>query len=573
MKRDSSASPSEQAFQAFNEAIGFHQRGRLDEAEKFYRQVLRQQPDHFGSLHLLGVIYAQRGDHAAALRQIDAALRINRYDADALNNRGIALKELKRLDEALASYDQALQLNPGHADAFINRGVALLGLKRLDEALLSFDRAIALKPGHADAFNNRGNVLMDLQRLDEALASYDRAIALKSNDAEFFNNRGNALKDLNRLDEALASYGQAIALNPRHVDAYNNRGVALMELKRLDEALASYDRAIALRPDYAEAFNNRGMARLLTGRYREGWADHEWRWKAKTYSGVRPKLDAPVWQGEDVDGRRILVFGEQGLGDVIQFVRYLPLLAQRGAKVTLLVRENLIRLLRPLSSKIEIVGSLKKHDSFDFQCALMSLPWPFGTDLNSIPNQVPYLEPEEDRVERWKQFIGEHGFKIGIAWQAKIGSTPAVRMHGLRRSFPLAELIPLSRLPGVRLISLQKHHGLDQLTNLPAGATVEILGDDFDGGPDAFIDTAAAMSNLDLIITPDTSIAHLAGALGRPTWVALSYVPDWRWLLNRDDSLWYPTVRLFRQGSDGDWKSAISKIEQALRALVRPPSH
>ena len=414
---------------------------------------------------------------------------------------------------------------------------------------------------------------MELQRLDEALASYNRAIALKPNDAEFFNNRGTVLKDLNRLDQALASYDQAIALRPGHADAYNNRGVVLMELKRLDEALASYDRAVALKPDYAEAFNNRGMARLLAGRHREGWADHEWRWKAKTFSGERPKLDAPVWQGENIEGCRILVFGEQGLGDVIQFARYLPLLAQRGAKVTFLVRENLIRLLRPLRSEIEIVGSIEKCDPFDFQCALMSLPQPFGTDLKSIPNRVPYLEPEEDRVARWKQFIGAHGFKIGIAWQAKLGFTPAVRMHGRGRSFPLAELVPLGRLPGVRLISLQKHHGLDQLMNLPNGATVEILGDDFDGGPDAFIDTAAAMSNLDLIITPDTSIAHLAGALGRPTWVALKYVPDWRWLLDRDDSPWYPTMRLFRQGSDGDWKSAISKIEQALRSLVRLQSH
>jgi hypothetical protein len=341
-----------------------------------------------------------------------------------------------------------------------------------------------------------------------------------------------------------------------------------MERKRLEDALTSFDRAVALKSDYADAYNNRGMARLLAGRYREGWADHEWRWQAKIFSGERPQIHAPAWKGEDINGRRILVFSEQGLGDVIQFVRYLPLLAERGARVTLLTRANLIRLLRPLSSKIEIVSSIEKQHSFDFQCALMSLPQRFGTDLASIPNRVPYLEPEQDRVERWKQFIGAAGFRIGVAWQAKIGSSTAVRVHGQRRSFPLADLAPLGRLPGVRLISLQKHHGLDQLMNLPDGMTVETLGDDFDSGPDAFMDTAAAMSNLDLIITADTSIAHLAGALERPAWVVLKYVPDWRWLLDRDDSPWYPTLRLFRQDSDGDWKRAIAKMERELRALL-----
>jgi hypothetical protein len=342
-----------------------------------------------------------------------------------------------------------------------------------------------------------------------------------------------------------------------------------MELGRLDEALASYDRAIALNPGYDEAYNNRGMARLLLGHFAEGWADYEHRWGAKTFLGKRPEVNAPAWNGEDLRGRRILVFAEQGLGDTIQFARYLPLLAERGAKVTFLVRESLLRLLRPLRSNAELVSRIEPGAAFDFQCAMMSLPHVFGTAADTIPRRVPYLEPEADLVAHWKQKIGSDGFKIGIVWHAKSSSTAEVRRHGLRRSFPLAELAPLSRISGVRFISLQKHEGLDQLLTLPAGMRVETLGDEFDNQGDAFIDSAAVMQCLDLIITADTSIAHLAGALGRPAWILLRYVPDWRWLLGRDDSPWYPTLRLFRQTTEGDWKSAVARAAEQLKPLIQ----
>ena len=254
------------------------------------------------------------------------------------------------------------------------------------------------------------------------------------------------------------------------------------------------------------------------------------------------------------------------MGDLIQFARFLPLLARRGAKVTFGAPANIIRLLQPLSTQIELLGSLKSDKVYDFQCALMSLPLWFGTDLNSIPDQIPYLKPEADLAARWKRRIGDQGFKIGIAWQGN----PAGKIDR-GRSYPLSELVPLARIPGVRLISLQKYHGLDQLAHLPSDVTVETLGDDFDSGQDAFIDTAAVMSHLDLIITLDSSIAHLAGALGCRTWVALKYVPDWRWLLDRDDSPWYPSLRLFRQETDGDWKSVFSRMAKELGSLLGNP--
>src|SRR5262249_13118482 len=440
---------------------------------------------------------------------------------------------------------------------------ALRELKYLDEALASYDQAIALKPDYAAAFNNRGIALRELKRLDEALASYDPAIALKPDYAEAFNNRGIALRELKRLDEALASYDQAIALKPDYAEAFINRGSILLELKRLDEAPGSHDQAIALKPEYADGLKNRALCRLSAGRYEEGWKDYEWRWEAKEFLSKRPKINTLQWRGEALQGRSLLVFAEQGLGDVIQFVRYLPLLVEREANVTFLAPAKLIRLLRPLTTKMEVMDAIRENATYDLQCALMSLPHQFNTDLSSIPNKVPYLAAEEELVARWKTRIGEHGFKIGIAWQ---GNPQAPIDRG--RSIPLAEFVPLSGLPGVRLISLQKHHGLDQLAHLPADCKIETLGDDFDNGPDAFVDTAAVMENLDLIITSDTSIAHLAGALGRPTWVALKHLPDWRWMLDRDDSPWYPTMRLFRQSARDDWSSVFTAIERELRSLL-----
>jgi Tfp pilus assembly protein PilF len=522
----SPAGPYPEIADAFKEGVRLHQAGRLDEAERIYRRVLEAQPDHFDSVHLLGVIDLQRGYHAEAIRKIDAALALNPALVEAYNNRGNTLLRMRRFDEALASYDKATALRPDYAEAFNNRGAAAQELNRLDEALASFDKAIALNPGYANAHNNRGNVLMELRRLDEAVASYDQAIGLK----------------------------------PDYAGAFYNRGTALRELKQLDEALLSYDQAIALKPDYADAFNSRGMLKLLLGRYRDGWADYEWRGKAKG-KHTPPAIDAPEWQGEDLSGRRIATYSEMHFGDVIQFVRYLPLLSRRGADVTLLVPAKLIRLLQPFAPQVALVDSIDPRSSFDFKCALMSLPFRFGTEPSSLPRETRYLVAERPLALQWKDRIGEAWFKIGIAWQG----TPQWTVD--RRRFALTDIAPLSLLPHVRLVSLQKNHGLDQLENLPAGTKVETLGD-FDDGPDAFIDTAAVMDCLDLIITSDTSIAHLAGALGRPTWVALKHVPDWRWLLDRDDSPWYPTMRLFRQATDGDWTSVFAKMEQELRVLL-----
>jgi tetratricopeptide (TPR) repeat protein len=545
-----------------NDAIKLHEEGRLAEAETIYQRILETQPDHFASLHLLGAVELQRCRYADAIRRIDAAISCNPNVAEAHNNRGTALRELKRFDEALTSHDQAIALKPDYAEAFNNRGNVLLEMKCLEEALAGYDKAIALKPGYAEALNNRGNTLLELARLDDALASFDAAIAFNPGYANAFNNRGNVLVELGRFDEALESYDKAIAHNPDHAGAFFNRASVLRELGRLDDAAASYDRAVALRSDYADALYGRAMLDLLRGRYREGLPNFEWRWKLQ-HIPQPPGIDAPAWQGEDLNGRHIVVYYELHLGDVIQFARYVPLLSERGATVTFVVPVNLVRLLRRLvTPAVTVVGSIDPGTRFDFKCALMSLPLLFGTEVSAVPSRISYLSAEADLVARWKDEIGSHGFKIGVSWQGRPQRTVD------RRRFALADLAPLARVSGVRLISLQKNDGVDQLQAVPAGCSIETLSD-FDSGPDAFIDTAAVMKTLDLVITSDTSIAHVAGALGRRTWVALKYVPEWRWLLDRDDTPWYPTLRLFRQQTIGDWASVFATMERELRALVR----
>jgi hypothetical protein len=394
------------------------------------------------------------------------------------------------------------------------------------------------------------------------LASFDRAIALNPNYAEAHNNRGHQLRALGRLDEALASYDRAVAQKPEYAGALNNRGIVLGSLGRFDEALASYDRAIALDPDYADAHMNRALTKLLLGRFAEGWTDYEWRWRQAEFPSKRPEIRAPHWQGEDLTDRRLVVYVEQGIGDAIQFARYLPLVAAHG-RVTFLVARKIARVLRSVTANVEVAHQAPADQTYDFQSPLLSLPLRFATDLRSIPAATPYLHAEPALVDAWRERLGVRGFKIGIAWHASPGAGSAGE-----RSIPLAAFAPLARLPGVRLIGLQKHIGLDQLATLPADVQIELPGEGFDDGADAFIDTAAVMACLDLVVAADTVIVHLAGALARPTWVALPYVPDWRWMLNRMDCPWYPTVRLFRQERAGDWAGVFADIAAELQAKL-----
>jgi tetratricopeptide (TPR) repeat protein len=616
----------------FQRALSALQAGNLKEAERLLQASTRTHPRHVPALNLLGVVLGRLGRNAEAIASYDRALAAAPDSVDAWYGRGMTLLAIGRRQEAIVNFDRVimarpnltqvhllraklladlgqrlaaleairklLDITPSLAEAWLGRSNILFEDREYKEALIAAERAVALKPDLADVWHGLGNVLNELGRHDEALSAYDKALALNPHFAGAWHGRGNALNELRkyqdalvaydkalvlvpeltqawlgrgnvlnalkRSDEAFAAFDRALVLDPGLAEAWLGRGNVFTELKRLDVALASYDKAIALKPDFATAYFNRARGKLIVGRYKESWKDYEWRWEAARFPSKRPDLKVPEWQGEDISGRHLLVYSEQGLGDIIQFIRYLPLLAQRGCKLTFFTLDKLTRLFRQSIPSVNIINTLDQLQPVDAKVALISLPYRFDTDLSSVPNIVPYLKAEAELETSWRTRIDSHGFKIGIAWQ---GNPIGTIDEG--RSIPLKEFVRLSQIPGVRLISLQKHAGLDQLSELANETKIETLGDAFDNGADAFIDTAAVMTNLDLIITCDTSIAHLAGALGRSTWVALKYVPDWRWMLDREDSPWYPTLRLFRQPQRDDWRSVFLNIEQILRALLR----
>lgn len=546
----------------FQKAVTVHLEGRFAEALTLYGIVIREAPGMAAAHSNRASVLLSLKIFEPALKSADRALELDSDFADAWNNRGNALEGLGRIAEALQSYDRAIELNSGYAAAHNNRGNALRAPDRLSEALESYDKAIALKPDYADAHYNRGITLMGLGRREDAIASYDSAILLRPEYVEAHNNKGNALRELEHLEAALASYERALSIRPDHLEALNNRGVALRYLQRPAEALDSFDSALKHASQFADAHWNRGLCLLQLQRFDEGWREYEWRLR-RADPNVPRNLPARMWNGEDIAGKSLLVVAEQGLGDTIQFCRYAALARDMGARVTLSVQDKLVRLVGSLHPELEIAGATVPASSFDFCVPLLSLPGIFTAGMSGFSAHVPYLKAEPERVEVWRDRIGRTGFKIGICWQGeKVGNVD------IGRSLALQHFKGIASILGVRLISLQKNAGVEQLDDLSDGMKVEILGDEFDAGTDAFLDAAAVMESLDLVIAPDTALAHLAGALGRPVWVALKQVPDWRWFLDRSDSPWYPTMRLFRQQRRGDWAAVFSGIENELRELM-----
>lgn len=547
---------------------------------------------------MLGVVLLQLGRPEDAERQLRRATQIDPYAHEALNNLGLALRRLDRLEEAVHAYDRAIALKPDYAEAHCNRGNALRLLKRPEQALASYDRAVSLRPTYVDAFYNRGGVLEDLQYWDDAVASYENALALNPDFPEALNNLGNALYSVARYDEALAAFNRALELRPDYADVLANRGVTLREIHRFDAALADQNRAIALNPKSAEYFNNRAsifrdsgrfdeafadyrhaialspghvearinlaMTQLLLGNWQQGFEGYELRFRRRKAPVTRRGNGTREWAGDDIAGKRLLLVAEQGFGDALQFIRFVPVMQALRAIVTVQVTRRLHGILSTVAGGVAFVDDIDPAMTFDYQLTLMSLPRLLGILPDTVPAATPYLHADARRSEIWRARLGEHGFKVGIAWQ---GNPTGSIDNG--RSIPLKEFAPLSAVEHVRLISLQKNFGAEQLDRKPAGMIVETPGFDFDEGADAFIDTAAMMANLDLVVTSDTSIAHLAGALGRPVWIALKHVPDWRWLLDRADSPWYPTARLFRQARLGDWEGVAAQMAAALGRAVR----
>ena len=544
----------------FKRSLESYQQGRPAEASAVLREVLRLRPDHFDALHLSAVIADQSGQTEQSAELLSRAIALNALVPAAHRNLGSALVKLRRLEEAVACYDRAIALRPDFAQAHCGRAGALVDLDRPSEAIESCRRVLELAPNSPDAYVFRGAALIAVNRPAQAIASFDAALSLRPNDPLALNGRGSALNDLQQPEAAVENLQEAVALAPAYAEAWNNLGIVRAELGRHEEAQASFERAISLTPGDARPYLNAAHACLQVGRFERGWELYEWRAKLSKAAAPPGPVSQPSWSGsEDIEGKTLYLHSEQGLGDTIQFCRYARLAELRGARVVMSVQDGLVRLLSGLSPTIDIVGEGRAPASFDFHCPLLSMPRAFGTRLETVPAGGPYLSAEPQRSEHWRRILGEDGLKVGICWQG------ALTKVDIGRSFPLDSFRRLATLPAVRLISLQKRVGSEQLASLPEGMKVETLGADFDAGADAFLDSAAVIANLDLVVTSDTAIAHLAGALGRTTWVVLKHSPDWRWLLQRADCPWYPSHRLFRQHRPGDWNAVFDEVYAALQ--------
>ena len=496
-----------------------------------------------------------------ALVACDKCLAQEPEQPDALNTRGVVLGKLGRHAEALASYDAALEATI-RPDIEVNRGTALLNLDRIDEALACFDAVIARQPANISALIYRGNACIKNKHFDEALTSYEQALAVEPDNPIALTDRGVALSLLDRFEEAVASHEEALRIEPHIVGAHLNRGNAMLKLSRLQEALEAYTEALAREPVNAEANFNAAITRLCLGDYREGWKQYEHRWGTKHFAGHRPTYPQPMWRGEDIEGKRIVLNAEQGMGDVIQFVRYAPLVAERGAEVILAVPRALKALVETVPGVSLVVASGDALPDFDLYCPLMSLPLAFGTELETVPVNIPYLRPFSDRLAVWQPRMPDNGrVRVGFCW----AGNPDFG-NDRHRSIPLERLASLFSVPGIDFVSLQKDVSPEQAALLEQHGIVQ-LGQQFED----YADTAAVVAILEVIVAVDTSVAHLAGAMGKVTALLLPFSPDWRWLLDRTDSPWYPSMRLFRQTAIGDWENPLERVRRELEDVGRRP--
>jgi Flp pilus assembly protein TadD len=511
----------------FQKAFEHHRAGRLRHAAALYREVLTIDGKHADSLHLLGLIDLQDGQNESAAERIAQAIAIRPGQATYHSDLGTALRNLGHFAEAETTYRAALRLQPDFAAAHYNLGLLLRSQGRLEEAISCYRAVVRLAPDHIQAHNNMGV----------------------------------ALKNLNRFDEAEACFATALRLKPDYTAALSNLGFILMYTGRLAQAEASYREIVRREPQNPEAHTNLAHLLLLAGRLPEGWNEYEWRGRALAALGGRPQFAQPQWTGAKISERVLLIHAEQGLGDTLQFCRYVPLVAAR-ARVVLAIQPPLVSLLRNLEGPERIVATGDPLPPFAYHCPLMSLPRILDTTLDTIPAHTAYLQADRALTSIWAKRLGERkGLRIGITW----AGNPRLHLAGAsatdrRRSVPLEAFAPLADLSGVQWVSLQKDSPAVQASPVPKG--MQLL--DLMGQVSDFADTAAIIANLDLVISVDTSVVHLAGALGKPIWLLNRFDTCWRWLLDRDDSPWYPTLRQFRQKAPGEWEGVIERVRQAL---------
>ena len=543
--------------QALAEAVALHRQGRLNEAEKIYQRVLEAVPGNFDALNLLGSVKARQGHFGEAQRLFSAAVKANPRAPQGWSNLGQANFALKRAAEALECFEKARARAPGDTDILYQHANVLLSLDRPRDALAEFQTVLARVPQHVEARINSGLAQAALGLDEPALADFDSALALSPNHPFAHFNRGVALLRLGRYADAVAANDRALAAAPRHIGAWVNRGRALSQLGRFDEAITSYGETLARHKHHADARFNQALALLAIGQYRPGFEAYESRWRR---TGMPPQQSRgrPLWLGEyPLHGKTVLLHAEQGLGDTIQFARYVPLLAAGGATVVLEVQPELTSLMSGLDGAARILARGEAPPAFDVHCPLGSLPLAMKTEIETVPAPIPYLAADPARLARWSARIGTLPRpRIAIAWSGN----PA-HDNDRNRSIPFERLAPLFSTPA-SFVSIQRDVRGAEAMQLAGEERLEHVG----GALEDFSDTAAVLALCDLAIAVDTAPAHLAGALGRPLWVLVPFAPDWRWTLDGEITPWYPTARLFRQASLGDWDAVIARVADALRS-------
>jgi tetratricopeptide (TPR) repeat protein len=544
----------------YNLGISYQEKSQLDKAIFYYQRAIELDPDIALAYCNLGAVFQERNEFDRAIPYYKKALELDPLLVSASYNLGSVLQEKGELEQALQYYKAVLKLDPTFADAWNTIGSILQEKGQADEALAYYRKAIECDPNLMGAYYNIGKALMQKGRIEEAIDHYQKALQLNPDSAEAHNNLGFSLLEKGQSDDALSHFRKAVSLNPNFAEAYYNLALYHQDGNLPDEAVHYYEKAIHYKPDFVDAHWNMACALLLSGNFGRGWKEYEWRWKLKGHRGSN--ITGPRWDGSDISGQTIFLHAEQAFGDTIQFVRYATLVAQRGAKVIVQAPKELKRILGSVSGVEHVVAEGKQLPEFDVHCPLLSLPLVFGTTIHSIPATVPYIHVSPLLSKIWKDRLqyDSSRLKIGLVWT---GRTKAERER--RRSCTPDLLSNLTQFEDTTFYSLQKGEGIQQANARPKDMKLV----DYTEELNDFLDTAALAANLDLIISVDTAVAHLAGALGRPVWTLLSFVPDWRWMLSRRDSPWYPTMRLFRQPSPGNWEAVIEEVKKELGKLIR----
>jgi tetratricopeptide (TPR) repeat protein len=546
-----------QHFEAYsNLAIALHDRGDLTASTTYFQRSLALNPHHAPTHFNFGNVFLQQKNLEAAIAEYQQAIRLNSKYVKAYNNLGTALREQGNLEQAIACYQQVVTIDPGFAEGYNNLGNTFQMQGQLEAAVPCYIQFLTLRPQDAKGYCNLGNTLRDLNQFQAAIAAYQDSLQLEPDNAEVHNNLGIVLQYDQQPQQAIAHFQQAIALQPTYAEAHSNLGILFQEQNRLDAAIAHYQQAITLNPEFAQAHANLGMGLLLQGDFQRGFAEYEWCQQCSEF--LPPSLPGQCWDGSNLQGQTILLYADQGLGDAIQFIRYVPQVVQQNGRILVECPLELHRLFETIPGIAKLIARGQPLPQFDRHVLLTSLPHLLNSTLETIPNQVPYLSPPDSAVD-WIEPSSDP-LRLGIVWASgKPGIFKRFRSYQSRTaSLPI--FMELLTVPGVELYSLQV--GIHAADIAQLGYSQQIY--DLSHHLKDFADTAAAIAQLDLIISVDTAVAHLAGALGKPVWVLLPFAPDWRWMLDRDDSPWYPTMRLFRQEHPGDWEGMMKKVVAAL---------